>query len=388
MTFRAQSDLIDGIHELSSLFPLSRHLRVVACPSRPFDPMLLALTRPLELPSRLRSVELHKVQLDARALSCVLHSEQQLRAFKCTHVEFVDVGRWKPGRMRGVRTLHLSDCQFVSGRGVARSTEKRKALGAFLKAFAPRELTLETMELSDQLLGGYLAGQSELASLNLAGSMGFSHRSIARLPKNKLKELVLSACWVLNDDMCRVICDMCPWLETLGVYEGKISITTVQLISSLSHLKTLDMGYSDGDVSPIDLRQMLRKLAGLHVLNLGGVSAVNDHVLDQIGQIKTLKRLDISGCACVTSDGLQALSGLGALEDLACGWSSNLTDAALALLPRSLERLDVSYASSITCVGLVHLERLERLTELKLTGCKVSREAIERVVKRGVKFIF
>ena len=395
VTFRAGQNSpgpeleIDRIHDLSALFPLCRHLRVVASPSRPFDPVLFSLLRPLELPCQLSSIELHKVQVDATGLSSILHAgHDQLRDLKCTQVEFVDVGRWKPGRKSGVWTLHLSDCRFVTARGVARSTEKIKALGAFLKAFAPRELTLETMELSDNLLGGYLAEQCDLTSLNLAGSRGFSHRSIARLPKFKLKELVLSACWVLNDDMCRVICDLCPCLETLGVYEGKISTTTVQLISNLSHLKTLDMGYSDGDVSPIDLRRMLRKLTGnLSVLNLSGVSAVNDYVLEEIGQMKTLKRLDISGCPGLTSSGLAAIAGLDLLEDLACGWSSKLCDAALALLPRSLERLDVSYASSITDVGINHLKQLGRLKELELTGCKVSREGIEGVEKRGVVIV-
>ena len=390
VSFRAgPPQSIDRIHKLSALFPLSRHLRVVASPSRPFDPVLFSLSRPLQLPCQLSSVELHKVQVDARGLSSVLHAgQEQLRELKCTQVEFVDVGRWKRGRKSGVQTLHLSDCQFVTARGVARSAEKRKALGAFLKVFAPRELTLETMELSDQLLGGYLSEQWELTSLNLAGSRGFSHRSIARLPRFKLKELVLSACWVLNDDMCRVICDLCPQLECLGIYEGKISTTTVQLISSLSHLKTLDMGYSDGDVSPVDLRRMLHKLTGnLSVLNLSGVSAVNDYVLQEIGQMKTLKRLDISGCPGLTGCGMAALAGLELLEDLSCGWSSQLNDAALALLPRSLERLDMSYASSVTDAGIDHLKQLCLLKELELTGCRVSREGIERAEKRGVMIV-
>jgi len=379
----------DRVHELSALFPLSRLLRVVASPSRPFDPVLFSLSRPLELPCHLTSIELHKVAIDSRGLSSVLHAGQhQLRELKCTQVEFVDVGRWRPGRKSGVRTLHLSDCQFVSARGVARSAEKRKALGAFLKVFAPRELTLETMELSDQLLGGYLSEQADLTSLNLAGSRGFSHRAIARLPKLKLKELVLSACWVLNDDMCRVICDLCPQLETLGVYEGKISTTTVQLISGLSQLKTLDMGYSDGDVSPVDLRRMLHKLAGnLSVLNLSGVSAVNDYVLDEVRRMTSLRRLDISGCPGLTRCGMAALSGMELLEDLACGWSSELNDATLAQLPRSLVRLDVSYASSITDAGIDHLKHLCQLKELELTGCKVSREGIERAEKRGVTIV-
>lgn len=388
LSFRCRSvaeetSSVEHIHELGTLFPLARHLKIVAWPSRPFDAVYFTLSRPLKFSPQLSRVTLHKVTVDAMALECLFHTEQ-LREFKCTQVEFVDVGRWKRGSLGGVRRLYLSDCQFVSARRVARLTEKKKALGAFLGGFSPCELTLDTMELSDDLLGSYLSQLDKLTSLNLAGSRGFSHRAIARLPKFKLKELVLSACWVLNDEMCRVICEVCPGLECLGVYEGQISTTTVHLISCLCHLTTLDMGYSDGDVSPIDLQQMLHKLKGLTVLNLGGVGAVNDFVMQQIGQMKTLKRLDISGCPGLTSNGFQALSSLESLEDLACGWTSKLGDKEVMALPESLERLDVSYASALTDAGLEHLMRLVRLKELKLTSCKVSGEGIERIKTRGV----
>ena len=89
----------------------------------------------------------------------------------------------------------------------------------------------------------------------------------------------------------------------------------------------------------------------------------------------------------MTSCGMAALSGMELLEDLACGWSSELNDATLAQLPRSLVRLDVSYASSITEAGIDHLKHLCQLKELELTGCKVSREGIERAEKRGVTIV-
>lgn len=200
---------LDRIHQLDKLFPLAKRLKVVAHPSRPLDSVRFSLSRPLVLPPRLDALELHKLQIDSKALSNLLQTSQ-LRMFKCCHVEFIDLGRWKHGST-GVTSLYLRDCSFVSVRGLGRQAERRKALGALLKVFqGVQELTLESMELSDGLLGGYLAGLDELTSLNLAGSRGFSHRAISRVQKNKLKELVLSACWVLNDDMCRVICEVCP----------------------------------------------------------------------------------------------------------------------------------------------------------------------------------
>ena len=301
-----------AVHELATRFPLSTTLRVVARPLRPFDLSRFSLCRPLAFPSRLSTLELHKVQIDAGTLDGLLHASQ-LRVIKCSHVEFIDVARWKhsvpvassasgephPTGPASVTSLSLTDCQFLTARGVGRQAEKKKALSAFLRAFGGvAELTLESMELSDGLLGGYLAGLDDLATLNLAGSRGFSYRAIARVQRFKLKELVLSACYVLNEDMCRVICTVCPGLETLGVYEGQISTTTVNLISSLSHLKTLDMGYSDGDVSPIDLQRMLARLKGLRVLNLGGVAAVNDFVMLEVARMASLKRCALT-LACV-----------------------------------------------------------------------------------------
>jgi len=302
-----------AVHELAVRFPLSTTLRVVARPLRPFDLSRFSLCRPLAFPPRLSRLELHKVQIDAGTLDGLLNASQ-LRVFKCCHVEFIDVTRWKhsvpvassasgephPPGPASVRSLSLTDCQFLTARGVGRQAEKKKALSAFLRAFSGvAELTLESMELSDGLLGESLAGLGDLTTLNLAGSRGFSYRAISRVQRFKLKELVLSACYVLNDDMCRVICTVCPGLEVLGVYEGQISTTIVNLISSLSHLKTLDMGYSDGDVSPIDLQRMLAKLGkGLRVLNLGGVEAVNDFVMLEIARMRSLKRCALT-LACM-----------------------------------------------------------------------------------------
>ena len=433
-----------AVHELAARFPLSTTLRVVAHPLRPFDLSRFSLCRPLAFPSRLSTLELHKVQIDAGTLDGLLHASQ-LRVIKCSHVEFIDVARWKhsvpvassasgephPTGPASVTSLSLTDCQFLTARGVGRQAEKKKALSAFLRAFGGvAELTLESMELSDGLLGGYLAGLDDLATLNLAGSRGFSYRAIARVQRFKLKELVLSACYVLNEDMCRVICTVCPGLETLGVYEGQISTTTVNLISSLSHLKTLDMGYSDGDVSPIDLQRMLARLKGLRVLNLGGVAAVNDFVMLEVARMASLKRcaltlacvgdrrrrrshsrhalrsfaslvriarshrsfaslaserLDISGCPSVTSDGYGSLRKLESLEELSCGWTSTFGDDEVEALPPSIVDLDVSYASRLTDVGLARMsERLAGLRRLKLTSCKgLTSEGIRKVSQRN-----
>ena len=172
------------------------------------------------------------------------------------------------------------------------------------------------------------------------------------------------------------------------MYEGQISTTTVNLISNLSHLKTLDMGYSDGDVSPIDLQRMLHKLKGLSVLNLGGVGAVNDFVMREIAKMKALKRLDISGCPSLTDEGYKALARLESLEDLSCGWTNKFTDEIIATLPATLEMLDVSYSSQLTDSGLHLLGRLVRLKELKLTNCKgLTNDAVEIVSRRGVRVV-
>jgi hypothetical protein len=376
------------LHQLSRTFPMAERLKIVARPPQPFDSVRFSLAAALVPPPRLSSVELHKVQVDAPTLLHLVQMES-LRELKCIHVEFVDLGRWKH-RSTGIQSLHLSDCQFVSARGVGRAAESKKALSAFLKSFdSVTELTLESMELTDAMLGAYLSQLGSLTSLNLAGSRGFSHRSIARVPKARLKDLVLSACWVLSESMCRVICDVCPSLETLGVYEGELSTVSVDLRGRLSQLKTLDMGYSDGDVSPMDLQRMLSKLKNLSVLNLGGVSAVNDFVMATVGNMKSLKRLDISGCPGLTSAGFKPLSNLEHLEDLTVGWNSKFGDADIIdCLPASLETLDISYASKISDAGLAHLTKLSRLKELKLTSCQcITNDGIRVLSQRGVSVV-
>jgi hypothetical protein len=56
------------------------------------------------------------------------------------------------------------------------------------------------------------------------------------------------------------MCDVCPELEILGIYESELSATAVELVGRLGKLKTLDMGYSDGDFGLLMLRRMLSRM--------------------------------------------------------------------------------------------------------------------------------
>ena len=339
------------IQRAVQMFPMLEGLRVVS------ENALLGWLNSLQELPRLMSVSLKGVLLEKRDM-LALSALKQLRCLECEDVEFCESISDAHVDMNHVETLRIVDCREMCHLDMVHICNDFNGL---------RELSLQGMELSDQMLT-YI-GSLDLRFLNVSGSFGFTSAGLGMLKSGGLKSLLVSACRNLDDSMCRTIVDVAPGLEVLGIFENDVSAVGLGYLSKLSQLKVLDCGYIDGDFSSADLESLILRCKMLEVLNISGVTAVCDRIMRALSSCKYLKRLDVSECAGIHKAGFQSIAHLKSLEELSVGWNGKLTNDSLRYIPEGVEILDLSYASKISDAGLQHLRRLGNLRVLKLHYC-------------------
>lgn len=340
------------------MFPMLESLHVVANSQSECDERaMLGWLANLGGLHRLSSVTLKGVQMlkqDMVDLSML----SRLRSLEYVDVEFDEKMSHTTLDMSQIEHLRLADCRGLSHIDVGYMIQDFNGL---------RELSLEGMELSDTMF--QYIGNLKLRLLNLSGSFGFTSEGICMLQGDCLKSLLLSACWNLDDSMCRAISEVAPTLETLSIFESDVSSLSLGYLSKLSQLKVLDCGYVDGDFSSRDLEKLISQFKMLEVLNFSGVTSVCDMTILKLASCKFLRRLDVSECSGISRHGFQSISHLKCLEELSLGWNNRLTNDSLQYIPDGIKVLDLSYASKISDIGLQHLKRLQKLKVLKLHYC-------------------
>eukprot|EP00889_Picochlorum_renovo_P001938 jgi/Picre1/28968/NNA_004362.t1 len=160
------------------------------------------------------------------------------------------------------------------------------------------------------------------------------HDGLVRLER-RLKRLVLSACYNIDDEVCKAIKEAVPQVEELGLFEcgEHLGRQGLEHLSCLVHLKTLDFGYVSGCFESKDIEGMVSKLKKLKVLNLSGTSYVDNSVLQAcVDHLPVLEKLDISECQEITRDGFMVLRNFKMLKDLNLGWNARVTDDVLEYL--------------------------------------------------------
>ena len=162
-------------------------------------------------------------------------------------------------------------------------------------------------------------------------------------------------------------------LQSLELSSCRFDDSDVQHLSKLKQLKTLSLSSSTiGDVGIANLLP-LESLTHLSLSN----SRVTDNGMVDIPKFKFLKHLDLTKTD-VSDAGLVNLRDLPGLESLNLSAARFVTDAGLQHLTHltELRTLDLSYSdlgdSPISDVGLVHLERLANLMQLRIQRTKVT----------------
>lgn len=320
---------------------------------------------------RLERLVLKGVCIDQDAMETLTVFKGRLREIEFVNVDFDASVKGLHGVVGDeLCVLRMQDCRGVSCEDLRVVLSGAKNL---------EELSLEGMQLCDDV---FLGVHERLSFLNVSSSCSFTWRGICHLRTcRRLKRLVLSACYNIDDEVCKAIKEAVPQVEELGLFEcgEHLGRQGLEHLSCLVHLKTLDFGYVSGCFESKDIEGMVSKLKKLKVLKLSGTSYVDNTVLQAcVDHLPVLEKLDISECQEITRDGFMVLRNFKMLKDLNLGWNARVTDDVLEYLPRTLHRLDVSFCSRLSGAGLCHVAKLKNLNDLCLRRCrKIGNRGIE-----------
>ncbi len=174
-----------------------------------------------------------------------------------------------------------------------------------------------------------------------------------------------------------------PRLQRVN-FEGNDALTNEHLVHlrELPELRSVNLGMCY-DVTAEGLEH-LRHVPGLQEILWPDAWAVGAEEMAVRGQMKTLRRLDLSGGLSIASDGsfkradgsfadagLAKLRELTSLEDLDLSHCKQITDVGLASLShlRALRFLSLTHCENITDQGLSNLRDFTQLESLNLMGC-------------------
>lgn len=164
--------------------------------------------------------------------------------------------------------------------------------------------------LSDQYIESSvfdkLAQYKDLESLKIE-NCAFQNRDIAKLSGlRKLKTLNARKTGVQGPEISQL-----PYLENLDLNMSAIPDSGLNYLSCLQNLKSLDVSYSK------ILGTNFKALRGLpHFEQLNAIMCMSDEGLEQLAQLKSLTKLDISDSQHVTDQGLRNLGNMPQLKSL------------------------------------------------------------------------
>jgi Leucine-rich repeat (LRR) protein len=146
-------------------------------------------------------------------------------------------------------------------------------------------------------------------------------------------------------------------------------------LRDLGTVQYLDV--SKTDVSDETVRDICQ-IDSLEELRLDGNQRISDLALKHIGDLRALKRLDVSATE-ITDLSLMSVSRLQHLEHLSVAETNigNQGVSALAELD-SLRDIDLSF-TKVTSDALVHIRELDQLEELRLCGTAVNDDHLEEL---------
>lgn len=286
----------------------------------------------------------------------------------------------------GFEILKLCNCNLLTG--------------SYLKSFFSlrfqrlRDLHLCNLHISDTVLVNIAKNCRGLSGLSLSGCLGvsdFGVQAIAKLcPKleevslrrcseitNKallyfgetVKSLNVGSCTKIDGECLSILSQKLPNLERLNLHGIKVTDESIhQLAQGCTVLKTIHLSaanpFGGGSLLTDAVAVSLSGLLGLRCLNIQGSSNVTDAALAVLGcQCPSLQRLNVGGCYRLTDRGLVALATTSQLTHLSVFQCFNLTDrgviAVMNVLP--LEFLDLH-----SCVGLTGM----CLTAIRPSGLK------------------
>lgn len=292
----------------------------------------------------LEGLALGQTHISDAALRAVaaINGLRRLDLFFCEHV--TDSGASALRAAADLERLNVRGTK-ISDSGLKFITELRRL----------RELDLGITEISDASIE-LLEALPRLESLAIGGNR-IGELGVAGLRALKgLRELDLSGAQVTDS----------------GVWAVGITDLTLGEIGAMSSLESLNLAAPSQEY-------VLAISSGVPRIR-GGIR-VSDFGAKHLARLAGLRKLNLTR-STLTSEGLETLGRLTALEELVLAHVSTIGDGSGPALARlaSLEVLDLSYTGvgDAALDALVHHPRLRRVG---LVGTKVSAEAVDRFVR-------
>jgi serine/threonine protein kinase/Ran GTPase-activating protein (RanGAP) involved in mRNA processing and transport len=166
-------------------------------------------------------------------------------------------------------------------------------------------LSVPGCKVTDEGLAS-LAGSKSLKWLTLDGTH-ITEKGIASLNKLDLEKLSVESCESFNDACLDTVIDNHPNLEFLTISNTKVKAKSVRRIANLKKLQGLNLAtlsLKDEDIKPL--------IYSLHLNSLDlAENAITDKSLDELAKMKSLKKLQVSGCYSVSKAAVAKLRMLG-----------------------------------------------------------------------------
>ena len=212
---------------------------------------------------------------------------------------------------------------------------------------------------------GFMMGQlevfSELESVAIDSRYYFEDSRMGGIRKLKnLKKFVLKRSRYATGTCLELLAEA-PLLESLELRDCN-EITRLHELSRIRRLKHLTLVADDVlSLTP------LRECRNLESVKLGNNSSIDDSSMKVLGQVRTLKSIDLSKTA-VTDEGLAELAKLPNLEELKLEDCENITGEGFEEFasPHGLKELNLRGVRKLNDAGLAELAKFEDLENLLL----------------------
>ncbi len=239
-----------------------------------------------------------------------------------------------------------------------------------------QQLDLRGCPLTNAQLQAVAANQTELRALRLSGKSGATQVDDAGLDwlanLTDLKALALDDLWVSSASL-EHLADH-PRLAELYLANTLVDDQALDIIASLPALRKLRLAQTSIGATGLE------RLSDLPIedLDISECSQVFDNAMPAVGQLTTLKRLNLWRVA-ITDDGVRALSGLSELRWLNLD-NTQISDAGLASL-QPLKQLEFLHLGStgVSDAGMPQLVELSSLKDLKVTRTAVTEAGVQTV---------
>ncbi len=241
---------------------------------------------------QLRRIDLSETDITDKAVEPFENTAiEDLNLRLCTNI--TDGCRTALGRAKQLQCLDLSQTQIGD-----ETVKTVSALNLSLLSIPGCNITDDSLES--------LAATKSLTALSL-DSTPVTAKGMACLNDLDLEKLSVDSCRSFDDACLNTVIDNHPNLRYLTISNTRVTAKSVRRIAELKKLQGLNLAslsLNDEDIKPL--------ISSLHVSSLDlAENAITDRSLDELARMKSLKKLQLSGCNSVSKAAVVKICKLG-----------------------------------------------------------------------------